>query len=95
MRDAADDPQRINPLIPIDLVIDHSVMVDEFASPGAFEANVALEVSRNDERYRFLKWGAEVFDQFRVVPPGTGICHQVNLEYLAKAVWQHQVDGKT
>ncbi len=96
MRDAAsDDPSRINPQIPIDLVIDHSVMVDEFASPNAFAANVALEVERNDERYRFLKWGAESFENFRVVPPGTGICHQVNLEYLAKTVWQHQVDGRT
>lgn len=96
MRDAAaEDPQRINPQIPIDLVIDHSVMVDEFASPNAFAANVALEVKRNDERYRFLKWGAETFDNFRVVPPGTGICHQVNLEYLAKTVWQQQFDGKT
>ncbi len=96
MRDAAaDNPQRINPQIPIDLVIDHSVMVDEFATPKAFATNVALEVQRNDERYRFLKWGAAVFDNFRVVPPGTGICHQVNLEYLAKTVWQHQVDGKT
>ncbi len=96
MRDAAaDNPQRINPQIPIDLVIDHSVMVDEFATPNAFSANVALEVKRNDERYRFLKWGAATFDNFRVVPPGTGICHQVNLEYLAKTVWQHQVEGKT
>jgi aconitate hydratase len=95
MRDAADDPRRINPQIPIDLVIDHSVMVDEFASPGAFAANVALEVRRNDERYRFLKWGAGAFDNFRVVPPGTGICHQVNLEYLAKTVWQKEVDGTT
>ena len=95
MRDAADDPRRINPNIPIDLVIDHSVMVDEFASPGAFAANVALEVKRNDERYRFLKWGASAFDNFRVVPPGTGICHQVNLEYLAKTVWQHEVDGES
>ncbi len=96
MRDAAaDNPQRINPQIPIDLVIDHSVMVDEFATPNAFAANVALEVKRNDERYRFLKWGAATFDNFRVVPPGTGICHQVNLEYLAKTVWQHQVGDKT
>jgi len=95
MRDAASDqPDRINPQIPVDLVIDHSVMVDEFASSKAFAANVALEISRNDERYRFLKWGASVFDNFRVVPPGTGICHQVNLEYLAKTVWQQQVDGK-
>jgi aconitate hydratase len=95
MRDAAvDDPQRINPQIPIDLIIDHSVMVDEFATAQAFATNVALEVQRNDERYRFLKWGATAFDNFRVVPPGTGICHQVNLEYLAKTVWQQQVDGK-
>ena len=95
MRDAASaDPQRINPQIPVDLIIDHSVMVDEFATPAAFDANVALEVRRNDERYRFLKWGATAFDNFRVVPPGTGICHQVNLEYLAKTVWQEQVDGK-
>jgi aconitate hydratase len=95
MRDAASaNPQGINPQIPVDLIIDHSVMVDEFASPSAFGANVALEVKRNDERYRFLKWGATAFDNFRVVPPGTGICHQVNLEYLAKTVWQEQVDGK-
>jgi aconitate hydratase len=94
MRDAAiDQPGRVNPQIPVDLVIDHSVMVDEFASDTAFAANVAREVERNDERYRFLKWGASVFDNFRVVPPGTGICHQVNLEYLAKTVWQQQVDG--
>ena len=94
MRDAAvDQPGRVNPQIPVDLVIDHSVMVDEFASDTAFAANVAREVERNDERYRFLKWGASVFDNFRVVPPGTGICHQVNLEYLAKTVWHEQVDG--
>ena len=96
MRDAAgNDPQRINPQIPIELVIDHSVMVDEFATPDAFAANVAFEVKRNDERYRFLKWGAAAFDDFRVVPPGTGICHQVNLEYLAKSVWQQDHDGNT
>ncbi len=95
MRDAAsNDPERINPQIPVDLVIDHSVMVDEFATPKAFATNVNLEVKRNDERYRFLKWGAGAFDNFRVVPPGTGICHQVNLEYLAKTVWQHEVGGK-
>jgi aconitate hydratase len=95
MRDAAaDQPGRVNPQIPVDLVIDHSVMVDEFASHDAFAANVAREVERNDERYRFLKWGASVFANFRVVPPGTGICHQVNLEYLAKTVWQQEVDGK-
>ncbi len=95
MRDAASDPQRINPLIPVDLVIDHSVMVDEFASPKAFSVNVSLEVKRNDERYRFLKWGAKSFKNFKVVPPGTGICHQVNLEYLARTVWQQEADGKT
>ena len=95
MRDAAsDDPGRINPNIPVDLVIDHSLMVDEYASSEAFGINVTLEVRRNDERYRFLKWGAQAFDNFRVVPPGTGICHQVNLEYLAKTVWQREVDGK-
>ena len=96
MRDAAGGKSGlINPMIPVDLVIDHSVMVDEFASSTAFAANVAHEVQRNDERYRFLKWGASAFDNFRVVPPGTGICHQVNLEYLAKTVWQHQVGGDT
>ena len=95
MRDAAEQPGQVNPQIPVDLVIDHSVMVDEFASAGAFAANVAREIERNDERYRFLKWGASVFDNFRVVPPGTGICHQINLEYLAKTVWQQQVDGRT
>ena len=95
MRDAAaEQPDRVNPQIPVDLVIDHSVMVDEFASQNAFAANVAREIERNDERYRFLKWGASVFDNFRVVPPGTGICHQVNLEYLAKTVWQEKVEGK-
>ena len=96
MRDAAGSgSDRINPMIPVDLVIDHSVMVDEFASSDAFAANVAFEVQRNDERYRFLKWGASAFDNFRVVPPGTGICHQVNLEYLAKTVWQQQVGDDT
>ena len=91
MRDAVvragKDPQIINPLTPVDLVIDHSVMVDHFGSNDAFEANVALEIARNSERYRFLKWGQNAFSNFRVVPPGTGICHQVNLEYLARVVW--------
>ena len=91
MRDAmkalGGDPERINPLVPVDLVIDHSVMVDEFGTPRAFEANAALEYERNFERYQFLKWGAEAFANFRVVPPGTGICHQVNLEYLAQTIW--------
>ena len=81
------DPQKINPLNPVDLVIDHSVMVDEFGTPRAFQLNVDREYQRNIERYQFLKWGQSAFDNFRVVPPGTGICHQVNLEYLAQTVW--------
>jgi aconitate hydratase len=81
------DPQKINPLNPVDLVIDHSVMIDEFGNPRAFQANVDREYERNMERYVFLKWGQKAFNNFRVVPPGTGICHQVNLEYLAQVVW--------
>jgi aconitate hydratase len=81
------DPQKINPLNPVDLVIDHSVMIDEFGNPRAFQKNVDLEYERNMERYVFLKWGQKAFQNFRVVPPGTGICHQVNLEYLAQTVW--------
>jgi len=99
MRDAVarlgDDPARINPLSPVDLVIDHSVMVDHFGDPSAFKDNVAIEMERNRERYEFLRWGQQAFDNFRVVPPGTGICHQVNLEYLGKAVWTKEEDGKT
>jgi aconitate hydratase len=91
MRDAitklGGDPTRINPQVPVHLVIDHSVMVDEFGTPRAFERNVALEYERNMERYQFLKWGQTAFDNFKVVPPGTGICHQVNLEHIARAVW--------
>jgi aconitate hydratase len=91
MRDAmaalGRDPEEINPLAPVDLVIDHSVMVDVFGSPQAFLENVEREYERNGERYAFLRWGADAFDNFRVVPPGTGICHQVNLEYLAQTVW--------
>ncbi len=91
MRDAmvalGGDPQKINPLAPVDLVIDHSVMVDEFGNPRAFQLNVEREYERNRERYEFLKWGQGAFRNFRVVPPGTGICHQVNLEYLAQTVW--------
>ncbi|MFC3711779.1 aconitate hydratase AcnA [Sphingoaurantiacus capsulatus] len=91
MRDAmtklGGDPQKINPLVPVDLVIDHSVMVDEFGTPQAFEDNMDLEYSRNIERYEFLKWGQTALRNFRVVPPGTGICHQVNLEYLAQTIW--------
>ncbi|CAO3412984.1 aconitate hydratase AcnA [Azospirillum argentinense] len=81
------DPKKINPLVPVDLVIDHSVMVDYFGNPSAFEKNVELEFERNLERYAFLRWGQKAFDNFRVVPPGTGICHQVNVEYLAQGVW--------
>ena len=81
------DAKKINPLVPVDLVIDHSVIVDAFGSPQAFEQNVELEYERNGERYLFLKWGQGAFQNFRVVPPGTGICHQVNLEYLAQTVW--------
>ncbi|MFK7916378.1 MAG: aconitate hydratase AcnA [Pseudomonadales bacterium] len=92
---AGHDPDIINPLSPVDLVIDHSVMVDEFGDDSAFEQNVELEMERNRERYRFLRWGQMAFDNFRVVPPGTGICHQVNLEYLAKAVWTKTTDGVT
>jgi aconitate hydratase len=101
MRDAmkalGNNPTKINPLAPVDLVIDHSVMVDYFASTGAFKKNVEMEYGRNGERYTFLKWGQGAFDNFRVVPPGTGICHQVNLEYLAKTVWTRsdKVKGKT
>ena len=92
---AGRDPGIVNPLSPVDLVIDHSVMVDRFGSGAAFAANVALEMDRNEERYRFLRWGQTAFDNFRVVPPGTGICHQVNLEYLAKAVWTQEDQGRT
>ncbi len=81
------DAQKINPLNPVDLVIDHSVMIDEFGNPRAFQMNVDLEYERNMERYTFLKWGQKAFNNFRVVPPGTGICHQVNLEYLAQTIW--------
>ncbi len=81
------DPKRINPLSPVDLVIDHSVMVDSFGGPDSFKINVEREFARNGERYAFLRWGQSAFDNFRVVPPGTGICHQVNLEYLARVVW--------
>ncbi len=99
MRDAVvragKDPQIINPLTPVDLVIDHSVMVDHFGSNDAFETNVALEIERNSERYRFLKWGQNAFSNFSVVPPGTGICHQVNLEYLARVVWTNASSNGT
>lgn len=86
------DPQAINPLSRVDLVIDHSLSIDKFARESAFEENVAIEMQRNHERYQFLKWGQGAFDNFSVVPPGTGICHQVNLEYLAKIVWHQDND---
>src|SRR5690606_34992945 len=97
MRDAmvalGGDPKKINPLVPVDLVIDHSVIVDEFGSPRAFDRNVELEYERNGERYRLLKLGQQALDNFRVGPPGTGICHQVNLEYLSRVVWTREEDG--
>src|SRR4051812_46014369 len=97
MRDAMaalkGDPEKINPLVPVHLVIDHSVMVDEFGTPKAFARNVALEYDRNMERYEFLKWGSKAFRNFEVVPPGTGICHQVNLEYIARGVWSSKDPG--
>ncbi|MCZ0943306.1 MAG: aconitate hydratase AcnA [Gammaproteobacteria bacterium] len=93
--DAGLDPSLINPLSPVDLVIDHSVMVDRFGDAEAFSDNVEMEMARNEERYRFLRWGQTAFDNFRVVPPGTGICHQVNLEHLAQAVWTRAENGRT
>ncbi|NAR19036.1 aconitate hydratase AcnA [Acinetobacter haemolyticus] len=95
MAKAGGDPNRINPLSPVDLVIDHSVMVDHFANQNAFDVNVRIEMERNGERYQFLRWGQSAFDNFSVVPPGTGICHQVNLEYLAQAVWLGEDEGQT
>lgn len=99
MRDAAKnlgaDPSAINPQVPVDLVIDHSVMVDHFGTSDAFEDNVKREYQRNKERYEFLKWGQSAFENFRAVPPGTGICHQVNLEYLAQTVWTKDENGET
>lgn len=94
MKNNGGDPERINPLNRVDLVIDHSVQVDQFASDAAFQFNVQREMERNQERYAFLKWGQETFKNFHVVPPGTGICHQVNLEYLAKGVWPQQVGNE-
>jgi len=95
MKSLGGDPKKINPLVPVDLVIDHSVMIDYFGSQDAFGKNVEMEYERNRERYEFLRWGSTAFDNFRVVPPGTGICHQVNLEYLAQTVWTAEEDGKT
>lgn len=87
-------PKRVNPLIPVDLVVDHSVTVDKFATPQAYHFNVEEEIKRNHERYAFLRWGQEAFRNLRIVPPGMGICHQVNLEYLAKVVWSDVRDGR-
>jgi aconitate hydratase len=99
MRDAIDelgsDPAKINPLVPVDLIIDHSVQVDAFGNPRAFDINADRDYERNRERYAFLRWGQQAFDNFRVVPPATGICHQVNLEYLAQVVFTRSVDGVT
>ena len=99
MKNLGGDPQKINPLVPVDLVIDHSVIVDEFGTSKALKQNVALEYARNGERYNFLRWGQKAFENFRVVPPGTGICHQVNLEYLSQTIWTKKekvkVAGKT
>src|SRR5205085_2400348 len=102
MRDAmkklGGDPKKINPLVPVDLVIDHSVIVNYFGNNGAFKKNVEEEYKQNQERYTFLKWAQGSFENFRVVPPGTGICHQVNLEYLSQTVWTGKdnvkIDGK-
>ena len=88
------DPQIINPLSSVDLVIDHSVQVDKFSTPDSLKKNVEIEFKRNAERYSFLKWGQQAFDNFRIVPPGTGICHQVNLEYLSKVVWKEKFKDK-
>ena len=89
------NPEKISPLSPVDLVIDHSIMVDKFATNDSMKVNTAIEMERNNERYEFLRWGQKAFDNFQVVPPGTGICHQVNLEYLGKTVWSNEQDGKT
>lgn len=88
------NPNQVSPLSPVDLVIDHSIMVDKFATENALKFNTQIEMERNHERYQFLRWGQKAFANFRVVPPGTGICHQVNLEYLGKTVWSQEIDGK-
>ena len=89
------DPQKVNPLVPVDLVIDHSVMVDVSGTADSLQRNVAIEFERNGERYAFLRWGQEAFENFRVVPPGAGICHQVNLEYISQAVWTATIGDET
>src|SRR5215207_8509700 len=94
LKNLGGDPRKINPLVPVDLVIDHSVIVDEFGSPQALSKNVELEYQRNGERYQFLKWGQLGFSSFSVVPPGTGICHQVNLEFLSQTVWSRRTEAE-
>jgi len=99
MRDAmvrlGGDPRRINPLTPVDFIIDHAVTVDYFGTPDAAQRNMALEIERNRERYEFLRWGQQAFDNLRLIPPGSGICHQINLEYLARVVWTREEAGRT
>ncbi|AHC73507.1 aconitate hydratase 1 [Candidatus Endolissoclinum faulkneri L5] len=95
MNEIGDDPSKINPLLPVDLIIDHSLIVDEFGHSDAFNNNIQLELTRNKERYKFLKWSQKAFSNFRIVPPGTGICHQINLEYLAQTVWTKEEGDKT
>lgn len=94
MQNLGGDIEKINPLAPVDLIVDHSVQVDEFGTATAFEFNVEKEMQRNEQRYQFLRWGQKAFQNFRVVPPGTGICHQVNLEYLAKGIWSSEIKGE-
>lgn len=94
MQSLGGDIEKINPLAPVDLIVDHSVQVDEFGTDEAFQVNVQLEMERNHDRYVFLRWGQEAFQNFRIVPPGTGICHQVNLEYLAKGVWSNEINNE-
>ena len=91
--DLGGDPEKVNPLAPAELVIDHSVIIDVFGTPDSFERNVDLEYQRNGERYQFLRWGQGAFDDFKVVPPGTGIVHQVNIEHLARTVFMVRADG--
>ena len=92
MEDLGSDPKKINPLVPVDLVIDHSVQVDAFGNDRAFDINADRDYERNEERYAFLRWGQQAFDNFRVVPPATGICHQVNLEYISEVVFSREKD---
>ena len=94
VNDLGGDPQRVNPLAPAELVIDHSVIADFFGASDSFERNTDVEYERNQERYRFLRWGQTAFDEFKVVPPGTGIVHQVNIEHLARVVMTREVSGQ-